>query len=92
MSSNERLVSELTAKEALVIYRRLGPDLRLLIKPPNSIPGPIGWAFQPENSEHLLVAIRRFLHRAGLYKVVVHENDFDFNYEINFIAIDPDFL
>jgi hypothetical protein len=92
MSDNSVLVTELTAKQALMIYRRLGPDLRLMIQPPLNLHKTIGWAFLPENSDHLLNAIRRFLHRAGLYKVVVHENDFDFNYEINFVNIDPDFL
>jgi hypothetical protein len=70
-------VSELTANDALMIYRRMGPDLRLLIHGPLD-PMPVGWAFMPENSGVLKHSVIHFLQRNDVTVVKIFNNDFDF--------------
>jgi hypothetical protein len=70
-------VEELTADQALVIYRRMGPDLRLLLNGTMEYSMPVGWAFQPENSLVLTNAMRHFLTASGIRVVKVFKNDFD---------------
>jgi hypothetical protein len=81
MSQSIVPVDSLTANHALTIYRRLGPDLRQLIAPPYGVAREVGWAFMPDNADHLLSSIRHFLRRIGIRKVLIAKNDFDFSYD-----------
>lgn len=78
MSVQNVSVDALTADQALIIYRNLGPDLRLLVPTPFDIM-PIGWAFEPENANLLLRCVQTFLRRASIRVVKLGENHLDFS-------------
>ena len=73
-------VVDMSQNQALVLYRRMGPDLRQLVN--GIVPGkmPVGWAFMPENATTLKNAVMHFLLCNHVNVVKIYENDFEFVY------------
>jgi len=77
MSSSFVKVADFTADHARLVYRRMGPDLRLLVPKPLRHT-PVGWAFMPRFSADLLAAVKHFLLANDITVVKIFNNDFDF--------------